>query len=111
MDIQQREENGIIILALSGKIIGGPDATLLNDRLDELIERDHKKFIIDLAQINWMNSSGLGILINGYSMLYNAGGQLKIASLSETIMNLFKITKLVNKFSIYPTVEEALAAF
>jgi anti-sigma B factor antagonist len=111
MNIQEREQNGVIIFELSGRIIGGPDATLLNDRLHELVDVNHRKFIVDLSQIDWMNSSGLGILINAHSMIQNAGGKFKIAAASEKIMNLFTITKLVSKFSLYKTVDEALAAF
>jgi len=111
MNIQQREQNGVIIFELSGRIIGGPDATLLNNRLHELVDGGHRQFVVDLSQIEWMNSSGLGILINAHSMINQAGGKFKIAAASEKIMNLFTITKLVSKFSLYKTMDEALAAF
>ena len=111
MNIQEREENGIIIFQLSGKIVGGPDATMVKDRLHVLADAGRRNFIVDLSQVEWMNSSGLGILINAHSMIHQLGGKFKIAGASAQIMNLFTITKLVSKFSLHATVEEALAAF
>ena len=111
MEIQQREQNGIVILELSGKIIGGPDATLFNDKLHDLIESGKNKVIADLSQVDWMNSSGLGILISALTTIRNSGGDLKIANAPEKIKNLLTITKLVNVFPIYDTIEEAIASY
>lgn len=111
MTLTEKRINAIVVLALEGKIMGGPDATVLNDKIHELIDTGDRQFIIDLSLMDWMNSSGLGILINAHSLIHQAGGRLKIAAASEKIMNLFTITKLVSKFSLYKTVDEALAAF
>lgn len=111
MEIQQREQNGIVVLELSGKIIGGPDATLFNDKLHDLIESGKNKVIADLSQVDWMNSSGLGILISALTTIRNSGGDLKIANAPEKIKNLLTITKLVNVFPIYDTIEEAIASY
>ncbi len=111
MEIQQREQNDIVILALSGKIIGGPDATLFNDKLHDLIESGKNKVIADLSQVDWMNSSGLGILISALTTIRNSGGDLKIANGPEKIKNLLTITKLVNVFPIYDTIEDAIASY
>lgn len=111
MDIQQREHDDIVILQLSGKIIGGPDATSFNDKLHQLIDNGKTKVIADLSQVNWMNSSGLGILISALSTIRNAGGELKIAETPEKIKNLLTITKLVNVFPMYDHVDDAIASF
>ena len=111
MNIRQREENGVVILELAGKIIGGPDATTLNDRLHNLVEKGNKKVVADLSQVNWMNSSGLGILISALTTTRNAGGELKIAAATEKIKKLLIITKLTNVFTLYETVDEAAASF
>jgi len=111
MEIQQSEQEGLIVLKLSGKIIGGPDATVLNDKLHDLIESGHRNVIADLEQVNWMNSSGLGILISALTTIRNAGGDLRIAATTEKIKNLLTITKLTNLFSLYDTVEEAIKSF
>ncbi len=111
MNIEQREIGDVIVLVLAGKIIGGPDATTVNDMLHELIERGNKKIVADLSQVNWMNSSGLGILISALTTTRNAGGELKIAAATEKIKKLLTITKLTNVFTLYPTVDKAVASF
>jgi anti-sigma B factor antagonist len=110
MKLREREENGVVILQLEGKLMGGPDATLLNEKLHQLLENGQNKVVVDLAKINWMNSSGLGMLISALTTIRNAGGDLKLASTTEKIKSLLTITKLISVFDIYSSVDEAVAA-
>ncbi|MBN1482439.1 anti-sigma factor antagonist [candidate division KSB1 bacterium] len=111
MEIQQREQEGVLVFELSGKIIGGPDASKINDKLHEFSESGHLHVVADLSKVNWMNSSGLGIIISALTTVRNAGGELKIAAATEKIKNLLTITKLTNVIKLYDTVEEAIADF
>ncbi|MCG8608178.1 STAS domain-containing protein [bacterium] len=111
MNIKEREEQGVVILELSGKIMGGPDATLLNDKLHELIESEKKHIVADLQNVNWMNSSGLGILIGGLTTMRNNGGDLKLANITERIQSLLMITKLLTVFESHDTLDKAIASF
>jgi anti-sigma B factor antagonist len=103
--------NNVVILGLSGKIMGGPDATLLTEKLHKLIESGRPHVVADLSQVNWMNSSGLGILIGGLTTMRNNGGDLKLASITEKIQSLLMITKLLSVFETYESVEKAVASF
>jgi len=111
MKLTSREENDIVVLEPKGKIMGGPDATILHDQLHEFIDRDRKKVVIDLAKVEWMNSTGLGILISGLTTLRNNGGELKLARVTEKIESLLTITKLITVFDSYDSVEDALKSF
>jgi len=111
MNMQQRESNGIVILELSGKIMGGPDATLLNEKLHELIDAGKPQIVADLRNVDWMNSSGLGILIGGLTTMRNNGGDLKLANITDRIQSLLMITKLLTVFESFETVEEAVQSF
>jgi anti-sigma B factor antagonist len=111
MKLTSREEKGVEILEPKGKIMGGPDATMLHDYLHELINQDKKKVIIDLSKVEWMNSTGLGILISGLTTLRNNGGELKLANITEKIESLLTITKLITVFENYDSVEEAVNSF
>ena len=111
MEIEQRGQDDIIILQLSGDIIGGPDASKVNDKLHELAESGHSKIIADLSRVSWMNSSGLGILISALTTIRNAGGELRMAAAPDKIRNLLTITKLTNVVKLYDTVDEAIADF
>ena len=111
MKLTDRTKNGIVILEPKGKIMGGPDASLLHDKLHEMIENKQTKVIIDLAQVEWMNSTGLGILISSYTTLKNNDGILKLANVTEKIQSLLTITKLVSVFDAFDSVDEALESF
>lgn len=111
MKLTDREENGVIILEPTGKIMGGPDASLLHDKLYEFIEQDKKKFVVDLSEVDWMNSTGLGILISGYTTLRNNGGKLKLANVTEKIKSLLVITKLDPVFESFDTIADAIKSF
>lgn len=111
MKLTSREENGVVILEPKGKIMGGPDATILHDQLHDLIANDKKKVIIDLSKVEWMNSTGLGILISGLTTLRNNGGELKLARVTDKIESLLTITKLITVFESFDDVEGAVKSF
>jgi anti-sigma B factor antagonist len=111
MKLSDSEKNGVAILEPKGKIMGGPDATLLHDKLHELIEKGQKKVIIDLAKVEWMNSTGLGILISSLTTLRNSQGELKLANVTQKIQSLLTITKLVTVFEAFDSVDEAIGSF
>jgi anti-sigma B factor antagonist len=111
MKLTYREQNGVVILEPKGKIMGGPDATLLHDQLHEFIDQSKKKVVIDLGKVDWMNSTGLGILISGLTTLRNNGGELKLANVTEKIQSLLTITKLITVFECFDSVEEAVKSF
>lgn len=111
MTLKEKEQDGVVVLELSGKIMGGPDATLLNEKLHELIDNGKSKVVANLAKVNWMNSSGLGILIGGLTTMRNNKGDLKLANVTDRIQSLLIITKLITVFSTYNTVDEAVASF
>ncbi len=111
MKLSDRIQDDVVILEPKGKIMGGPDASLLHDKLYEYIEKNQKRVVIDLAQVDWMNSTGLGILISGYTTLRNNHGELKLANVTDKIQSLLTITKLVTVFETHDSVEDAIKSF
>jgi len=111
MKLSSHQVGDVVVLEPKGKIMGGPDATLLHDQLHDLIKENQKNVVIDLAKVDWMNSTGLGILISGLTTLRNNGGELKLANVTEKIESLLTITKLITVFENYDSVEEAVGSF
>lgn len=111
MKINHHEESGIVIIAPKGKIMGGPESTALHDLLRDMIEQGKTKVIIDLAKVDWMNSTGLGLLISGLTTLRKADGELKLANVTDKIQSLLTITKLVTIFKSYDSIDEAVKSF
>jgi len=105
------EKEGIVIIELKGKIMGGPDAALLNDKLHELVDAGKNQVIVDLSKVNWMNSSGLGILIGGLTTMRNSNGDLKLMGITERIENLLIITKLITVFETFENLDDAIKSF
>jgi anti-sigma B factor antagonist len=91
--------------------MGGPDAVVFHDTLKGYITKGYKNFVIDLAKVDWMNSSGLGILISGLTTVRNANGEMKISRVTDKIQSLLMITKLITVFSTYDSIEDALMSF
>ena len=91
--------------------MGGPDASSLNEELHKLIDTGKNKVVVDLGEVKFMNSSGLGMLIGALTTVRNAGGNLKLARASDKIEQLLVVTKLVTVFEHFDAVDEALASF
>ncbi len=111
MKIPSSEKNGVTILELQGAILGGPEANALNEELHRLIDDGKSHIVLECSQVTLMNSSGLGMLIGGYTTMKNNGGELKLACLNENVRKLIEITKLHTIFTAYSTVDEAVASF
>lgn len=111
MKIKERREGGVAILELSGKVMGGPDAELFNGTLKQLIHEEHLRVLVDLGKVTWVNSTGLGILISGYSTLKRSNGEMKLLNVSERIESIFMVTKLYSVFESYKDEREAIASF
>ncbi|MGE5364848.1 MAG: STAS domain-containing protein [Bacteroidota bacterium] len=111
MKIKTTEQYGAVVIELKGNVMGGPEAAELNDILHKLLEEGKKNVIIDLADVKFMNSSGLGMLISGFTTMKNGGGNLKLANATEKIQSLLLITKLVTIFENYDSIEEAVNSY
>ncbi len=111
MKLSTSDSDGITVVALEGSVLGGPDATALNDLLHKLVEKKKKKLVLDLAEVHTMNSSGLTMLIGALTTVRNAGGHLAIAAASKKIESLLVITKLSTVFTLFPSVKKAVASF
>ncbi|HUL43247.1 MAG TPA: STAS domain-containing protein [Bacteroidota bacterium] len=111
MRLSTKETSGVVVINLEGSVLGGPDATALNDTLHKLIEKKKRKVLVDLSNVETMNSSGLSMLIGALQTMRNAGGELKIAAASKKIESLLVITKLSTVFELYPTTKKAIQSF
>lgn len=111
MKVKQVEKYGAVVIELKGNVMGGPEAQEFSDLLHKLIDDSKKNVIIDLAETKFMNSSGLGMLISGYTTVKNGGGVMKLANATEKIESLLVITKLITIFEHYTSLDEAIESF
>jgi anti-sigma B factor antagonist len=111
MKLSSKDVENITVLELEGNVLGGPDATALNDTLHKLLDKRKKKVVVDLSRVQTMNSSGLSMLIGALTTMRNAGGDLKLAAASKKIESLLVITKLSTVFDVQPSVQQAIGSF
>jgi anti-sigma B factor antagonist len=111
LKITQREVGNAVILDLNGKLTGGPDAETFREVFKSLIDRDKKNIVVNLEKVSWINSTGLGILISGYTSVRRGGGDLVIMHASDRIESILYVTKLNLLFKSYESEESALSAF
>jgi anti-sigma B factor antagonist len=111
MKIKETIQGKVAILSPSGNLMGGPDTQELHDHVKSLISDGINNVVIDLGKVKWMNSSGLGALIAVMTSLKNAGGSLKLASVTNKVNSLLMITQMIQIFETYATAERAAASF
>ncbi len=111
MQIKEKIIGDVAVLKFSGSLLGEPDATKVRKKVHSLVDDDMRNVVIDMGDLKWINSAGLGSLIASLTTLRNAGGDLRLAKGPDNIESLFRITELVKVFKMYETVEGAVASF
>jgi len=109
MKFDDHLEGDVVVIDVSGKIMGGEETTLFHGRIHEYIQQNKKNFVIDLTKVDWMNSVGLGMLISALTTVKNAGGRLILANITK-IESILTITRLISVFEHYDTSQDALKA-
>ena len=111
MNIKQNSAGDIMVLNLSGKIMGGPDHEKFQSEIKSLINAGHVDVLLNLSKVSWVNSTGLGILVSAFHTLKKNGGQLKICEVSDRIDNILNVTQLKLVFETFDEQDAALASF
>jgi anti-sigma B factor antagonist len=109
MNVTITQREAVTVMSLQGNLMGGPDATSLNATIHELIEKGSNRIVIDLSGVEFMNSSGLGLLLGTASAVRNSGGALTIASASEKVETIIKIAKLETVLETHSSLDDAIA--
>ena len=111
MKIETRTLGDIRILDCSGKITLGEGTMAVRNTVRDILKNNGKKIILNLAEVNYIDSSGIGELVSTYSTVANNGGQLKLLNLTKKIQELLAITKLFTVFQVFDNEQSALASF
>ena len=111
MKVKTAEKYNAVVLELKGNVMGGDDTKEFNELLHKYIDEGKKNIIVDLHDVKFMNSSGLGMLIGGLTTMKKAEGNLKLANVTDKIQSLLVITKLITIFEYYNSVDEAAKSF
>jgi anti-sigma B factor antagonist len=109
--ISSREVDGVTVLDLSGRITLGEGSVQLRDAIRDLIGKGQQKILLDLGDVNYIDSSGLGELVSAYTSARNQGATVKLLKLTKKVHDLLQLTKLYTVFDIYDDEASAIASF
>jgi len=111
MQIEERQVGEVMILDLKGKITLGEGDEILKDKINSLILQNQKRILLNLADVPYIDSAGLGEIVRTYTTVSRQGGQLKLVNLTKRITDLLMITKLLTVFETFDTEQGALKSF
>jgi anti-sigma B factor antagonist len=111
LDIQTREREGITILDLNGKLAVGEACTQLREKVNEQVAQGHKQLILNLQNVDYIDSTGLGSMVICFTSLQKQGGSLKLVNLNRRNLELMLLTKLSTIFQIFAEEQEAVNSF
>jgi len=111
MKVNTRQVDGITVLDLSGRITLGEGSVTLRDAIRDLINKGQKSILLNLGDVSYLDSSGLGELVTAYTSVKNAGGELKLLNLTKKVQDLLQITKLYTVFDVKDDEASAISSF
>jgi anti-sigma B factor antagonist len=111
MRIDERTVDGVTILDLHGKMLIGEGDELLREKINQLVENGTEKILLNLAEVPYVDSAGLGEIVRCYTTVSRKNGKLKLLHLTKRIHDLLSITKLLTVFETFESEEEAVRSF
>ncbi|RPJ44086.1 MAG: anti-sigma factor antagonist [Candidatus Latescibacterota bacterium] len=111
MKLSRRENRGVVILDLEGKVLGGEESEVLRREIDRAIRERTPALLLNLSGVPWLNSSGLGILLSGYLRLKEQGGEVKFMRAQERVSGILTTTKLLHVLEVFDDEEKAVGSF
>jgi anti-sigma B factor antagonist len=111
LTLRTREVNGTVIIDLSGRLTMGEACAAVRDEVLDQVGHGSKKILMNLADVSYIDSAGLGELTAAYTSVKNRGGALKLLNLTKRVHDLMQITKLYTVFDVYDDEKSALASF
>ena len=109
--VSTRHVDGVTILDLSGRITLGEGSVVLRDAIRDLLAKGDKNILLNLAEVNYIDSSGIGELVSAFTSVKNSGGSLKLLQLTKKVKDLLQITKLYTVFDVEDDEATAIASF
>ena len=111
MKSSTRQVDGVTIIDLSGRITLGEGSVILRDTVRDLLSKGNKKIILNLGDVSYIDSSGIGELVSGFTTVTNQGGILKLLGLTKRVKDLLQITKLYTVFEVFDEEASAVRSF
>jgi anti-sigma B factor antagonist len=109
--ITNKEIEGVSVVALDGRIVLGEESNSLRERVKNLISEGKKKIVLNMANVRYIDSAGLGILVGAHVSAKNQGAALHLSNLGNKFHDVLQLTRVLTVFSVYDTEAEAIRSF
>lgn len=106
-----REVNDVAVVDFSGRITLGEGSSVLRNTIRELIDRGHRKILLNLADVDYIDSSGIGELVSAYTAVRTASGEMKLLQLTRRVHDILQITRLFTVFDVQSDEDSAVRSF
>jgi anti-sigma B factor antagonist len=112
MQLSERRIGDVVVVDVSGKVtLGDGGDQALRDKMRSLVQQGHTKLLLNLGEVSYVDSAGLGEIVQSYATVSKNGGALKLLNVTKRIQDLLSITKLITVFESFDSEAEALASF
>ena len=109
--LSTRQVGDVSVVDVAGRITLGEGSSALRETLREMVSKNQKKILLNLGDVSYIDSSGIGELVSGFTTVTNSGGQLKLLNLNKRVKDLLQITKLYTVFDVHEDEAHAIRAF
>jgi anti-sigma B factor antagonist len=109
--LNTRQVGDVSVVDVAGRITLGEGSSALRETLREMVSKNQKKILLNLGDVSYIDSSGIGELVSGFTTVTNSGGQLKLLNLNKRVKDLLQITKLYTVFDVHEDEAHAIRAF
>lgn len=109
--LSTRQVGDVSVVDVAGRITLGEGSSALRDMLREIVKNGQKKILLNLGEVSYIDSSGIGELVSGFTTVTNSGGQLKVLNLTKRVKDLLQITKLYTVFDVHEDEASAIRSF
>ena len=109
--LNTRQVGDVSVVDVAGRITLGEGSSALRDALRDMVGKNHKKILLNLGEVSYIDSSGIGELVSGFTSVTNSGGQLKLLGLTKRVNDLLQFTKLYTVFDVHEEEASAIRSF
>lgn len=110
-NITNKEIDGVAVVSFDGRIVLGPESSALRERVKSLLADGKKKIVLNMANVTYIDSSGLGMLVALHVSARGQGAEMHLSNLGEKFQDVLQLTRLLTVFSVYDTEAEAIGGF
>jgi len=108
LKVSRRDIDAAVVLDVKGQLTGGPEAETFRDLFKAIVDEGHKNVIVNLKDVDWISSTGIGIMIRGYKTVREAGGHFILVRVGERTQQIFNVLRMHDIFQILATEEQAV---